>query len=73
VATISEEDSPVGGNECTINIVTLHDIWRLTSTATSTDGGDRDSTGLDVDDLFMIPIEESLIGQQSSLHELVID
>jgi hypothetical protein len=75
VATISEEDSPVGGNGRTINIVTLHGIWRLTSTATSTDGGDRDSTGLDVDDhdLFVIPIEESLIGQQSSLHELVID
>jgi hypothetical protein len=74
-ATIGgEEDTPVGarGNDRTVNIVTLHGIWRLTSTATN-DSGDGDSTDLDVDDLFMIPVEESLIGQQSSLHELVID
>jgi hypothetical protein len=70
--TSGEEDTPGSGNDCTINLVTLHGIWKLTRTATSTDGGDRDSTGLDVDDLFMIPIEESL-GSVSSLNELVID
>jgi hypothetical protein len=72
VTTSSEEDTPVGGNNCTINVVTLRNIWRLTSTATFTESDDRDSTDLDLDDLFMIPIEESLIGQQSSLHEMVI-
>jgi hypothetical protein len=69
MATNGEEDTPVGGNDCTvINVVTLCNIWRLISTATDSHNG-RDST----DDLFMIPIEESLIGQQSDLHELVID
>ena len=69
----SEETTPGGVNDYTINIVTLHNIWRLTRCRTATDSGDRDSTGLDhEDDLFMIPTEESLIGQQSSLHELVI-
>ena len=53
-----------GGNGC-INVVTLCSIWRLTATDTD----ETDST----DDLFMIPIEESRIGQQSSSHELVID
>lgn len=62
-STSSDEDAG-GGTDC-INIVTLHNVWRLTAT----DSGDTDST----DDLFMIPIEESLIGQQSSSHELVID
>ena len=72
--TSSEEVTPGGANDYTINIVTLHNIWRLTRCRTATDSGDRNSTGLDVDDhdLFMIPFEESLIGQQSSLHELVI-
>ena len=65
----SEETIPGGANDYAINIVTLHNIWRLTSTA---DSGDRDSTGEDEDDIVMIPTEESLIGQQSSLHELVI-
>ena len=72
--TSSEEVTPGDANDSTINIVTLHNIWRLTRCRTATDSGDRNSTGLDVDDhdLFMIPIEESLIGQQSSLYELVI-
>ena len=70
--TSSEEVTPGGANDCSINIVTLHSIWRLTRCRTATDSGDRDSTGLDVDDLFMVPTEESLIGQQSSLHELII-
>ena len=66
-APISEH---VGGaeNGC-INIATLHDVWRLTA---ASDDGDADSTDLG-DPHFMIPIEESLIGQQSNLHELVID
>ena len=64
-ATQCDEDAG-GGNDC-INIVTLHNVWRLTATAY--DSGNTDS----LDDLFMIPIEESLIGQQSSSHELVID
>ena len=67
----SEEVNPGGANDYTINIVTLHNIWRLTR-CPAADSGDRDSTGLDEDDLFIIPTEESLIGQQSSLHELVI-
>ena len=75
--TSSEEVTPGGANDYTINIVTLHNIWRLIRcrTCTATDSGDRNSIGLDVDDhdLFMIPTEESLIGQRSSLHELVID
>ena len=70
--TSSEETTPGGANDYTINIVTLHNIWRLTRCRTATDSGDRDSTGLDKDDLFIIPTEESLIGQQSSLHQLVI-
>ena len=70
----SEEVTPGGANDYTINIVTLHSIWRLTRyrCRTAADSGDRDATGLDDDDLFIIPTEESLIGQQSSLHELVI-
>ena len=71
----SEEVIPVGGgSDYTINIVTLHSIWRLTRCHTTyTDSDNRDSTGLDEDDLFMIPTEESLISQQSSsVHELVI-
>ena len=51
-----------GENDC-INIITLHSVWRLTVFDTD----DTDST----DDQFMIPIEESLISQQSSSHELV--
>ena len=58
------------GNGC-INIVTLRGVWRLTAVAAS-DDGDVDSTNLD-DPHFMLPIEESLLGQQSNLHELVID
>ena len=69
--TSSEEVNPGGANDYTINIVTLHNIWRLTR-CPAADSGDRDSTGLDENDLFIIPTEESLIGQQSSLHELVI-
>ena len=69
----SEEITPGGANDYTINIVTLHNIWRLTRCRTAADSGGRYSTGLDEDDLFIIPTEESLIGQQSSLHELVID
>ena len=54
--TSSEEVTPGGANDCTINIVTLHNIWRLTRCRTATDSGDRDSIGLYVDDhdLFMI-------------------
>ena len=63
---ISEE---AGGENGCINIATLRDVWRLTA---ASDDSDADST--DLGDLhFMIPIEESLIGQQSNLHELVID
>ena len=63
--TTIDEDAG-GGIGCTcINIVTLCSVWSLTAVDTD----NTDST----DDLFMIPIEESLIGQQSSLHELVID
>ena len=70
----SEEVSPGGANDYynTINIVTLHNIWRLTRCRAGADSDDRDSTRLDEDNLFMIPVEESVIGQQSSLHELVI-
>ena len=65
-------DSPSGdGNGC-INVVTLHGVWRLTAAAASSDDGGADSTDLD-DPHFMLPIEESLLGQQSNLHELVID
>ena len=64
VCTQSTSDDVGGGNGC-INVVTLCSAWRLT--AADTDG--TDST----DDLFMIPIEESRIGQYSTLHELVID
>ena len=64
-------DSTSGdGNDC-INVVTLHGVWRLTAAAAS-DDGDADSTNLD-DPHFVLPIEESLLGQQSNLHELVID
>ena len=63
---ISED---AGGENGCINIATLRDVWRLTA---ASDDGDADSTDLG-DPHFMIPIEESLIGQQSNLHELVID
>ena len=56
--TSSEEVNPGGANDYTINIVTLHNIWRLTRHRTAADSGDRDSTGLesDEDEFFIIPI-----------------
>lgn len=62
-----DDDRVGGGNGC-INFVTLCNIWRLEFTTI-----DTDNAGSTLDDLFMIPIEESRIGQHSSSHELVID
>ena len=68
VSTTSDEDTAGagGGNRC-INVATLRSVWRLTA---ASDDGDADSTDLG-DPHFMIPIEESLIGQQSDLYEFV--
>ena len=51
------------GDGC-INVVTLRNVWRL-----SIADNDMDS----IDDLFIPPVQESLIGQQSSSYELVIN
>ena len=53
------------GDGC-ITIATLHNVWRLVDIVTESIQEIRD-------DLFMIPIQESLTGQRSSSHELVID
>ena len=53
------------GDGC-ITIATLHNVWRLVDI-------DTESIQEIRDDLFMIPIQESLTGQRSSSHELVID
>ena len=59
--TQSSYDGEGGG--C-INVVTLRNVWRL-----SIADNDMDS----IDDLFIPPVQESLIGQQSSSYELVIN
>ena len=61
-----DDDAGSRNGNC-MNVVTLCSVWRLAAA----DIDDTDST--DSSDLFMIPIEESTIGQQNSLHELVID
>ena len=61
--TLTTIDEDVGGGNGCISIVTLCSVWRLIAIDTD----DTNSTG----DLFMNPIEESLIGQQSSSYELI--
>ena len=65
--TQATSDDDAGGGIGCINIATLLSVWRFRAL--------RDTDNIDsTDDLFMIftiPVEESLIGQQSSLHELV--
>ena len=65
----TSDDADAGGGSGCINIVTLQSVWRLRAL------NDHIIDNTDsMDDLFMftIPVEESLIGQQSSLHELVL-
>ena len=54
------------GDGCCITIATLHNVWRLREL-------DTDLIQEIRDDLFMAPVQESLIGQQSSSHDLVIN
>ena len=65
----TSDDADAGGGSGCINIVTLQSVWRLRALSDHI----IDNTD-SMDDLFMfmIPVEESLIGQQSSLHKLVL-
>ena len=63
--TQSSYDGEGGG--C-INVVTLCNVWRL-----GVADNDTDSNSMDDHDPFLIPVQESLIGQQCSSYELVIN
>ena len=60
-------DADVGGGSGCISIVTLQSVWRLQALS---DHSIDDTDSMDDLFMFMTPVEESLIGQQSSLHEL---
>ena len=67
----ASDDADAGGGSGCINIVTLQSVWRLRALSVS-DHIIDDTDSMDDLFMFMIPVEESLIGQQSSLHELVL-
>ena len=65
----TSDDADAGGGSGCINLVTLQSVWRLQALR---DHSIDDTDPMDDLFMFMIPVEESLIGQQSSLHELVL-